>query len=218
MQSTELPATTDGEWERRTPLPAKSQGRTVDCLFNFLPPRIVAGWVFKCRFKVSPNLTKHWGSSKRRLGPTRACPTVALRVDTGTPRGDATGSPASREAVDPCGTCSAPLKGTVLGVRRRSKVSDAMLKHCRDPLAQRGRMSGLDRDILTRCLALGARHAAEGSAGMKHQSETLCNLPKRGANVRAPSHRATNPQTGGRATGPRNGGHQPKDWTGCHFV
>ena len=45
---------------------------------------------------------------------------------------------------------STPLNGAVLGVRRQSKASDAMLEHRRDPLAQRGRMSGLVRDMLTR--------------------------------------------------------------------
>ena len=45
---------------------------------------------------------------------------------------------------------SAPLKGAVLGVRRNSKAPNAMLEHCRVPLAQRGRMSGLVRDMLTR--------------------------------------------------------------------
>ena len=32
--------------ESVTTLPAKTQGRTLDCPFNFRPPRIVAGWVF----------------------------------------------------------------------------------------------------------------------------------------------------------------------------
>ena len=45
---------------------------------------------------------------------------------------------------------STPLNGAVLGVQRHSKASDATLEHCRDPLAQRGRMSGLVRDMLTR--------------------------------------------------------------------
>ena len=45
---------------------------------------------------------------------------------------------------------SAPLNGAVLGVRRHSKASDAMLEHRQVPLAQRGRMSGLVRDMLTR--------------------------------------------------------------------
>ena len=42
------------------------------------------------------------------------------------------------------------VTGPVLGVRRHSKASDAMLEHRRVPLAQRGRMSGLARDMLTR--------------------------------------------------------------------
>ena len=45
---------------------------------------------------------------------------------------------------------STPLNGAVLGVRRHSKASDAMLEHRRDPLAQRGRKSGLVRDTVTR--------------------------------------------------------------------
>ena len=44
---------------------------------------------------------------------------------------------------------SALLNGAVLGVRRHSKASDAMLEHRRVPLAQRGR---------------GARRAADGPA------------------------------------------------------
>ena len=137
---------------------------------------------------------------------------------------------------------SAPSKGAVLGVRRHSKASDAMLEHCRVPLAQRGRMSGLVRDMLTRCLAPGALHAADGyardPAGVtqrsvrlhfstdgvdamnlarqrnlqqgRHQSQTLCNLPKRGAKGAGTPRRATNPRTGGRppqetAGNPRTG-------------
>ena len=34
-----------------TTLPAKTQGRTLDCPFNFPPPR-VAGWLFMCRCQV----------------------------------------------------------------------------------------------------------------------------------------------------------------------
>ena len=34
-----------------TTLPAKTQGRTLDCPFNLLPPR-VAGWLLMCRCKV----------------------------------------------------------------------------------------------------------------------------------------------------------------------
>ena len=60
---------------------------------------------------------------------------------------------------------SAPSKGAVLGVRRHSKAYDAVLEYRRVPLAQRGRKSGLVRDMLTRCLAPGARHAADGPAG-----------------------------------------------------
>ena len=60
---------------------------------------------------------------------------------------------------------SAPLKAAMLGVRRHSKASDAVLEYRRVPLAQRGRKSGLVRDVLTRCLAPGARHAADGPAG-----------------------------------------------------
>ena len=36
---------------------------------------------------------------------------------------------------------STPLNGAVLGVRRHSKASDAMLEHRQDPLAQRGERS-----------------------------------------------------------------------------
>ena len=45
---------------------------------------------------------------------------------------------------------STPLNGAVLGVRRNSEASNAMLEHRRDPVAQRGRMSGLVRDMFTR--------------------------------------------------------------------
>ena len=49
QQSTELPANRWGVSE--TTLPVKTQGRTLDCPFNFRPPRIVAGWFF---YFVSP--------------------------------------------------------------------------------------------------------------------------------------------------------------------
>ena len=35
-----------------TTLPVKTQGRTLDCPFNLLPPRIVAGWLVMCRCQV----------------------------------------------------------------------------------------------------------------------------------------------------------------------
>ena len=66
----------------------------------------------------------------------------------------------------------------MLGVRRHSKASDAVLEYRRVPLAQRGRMSGLVRDMLTRCLAPGARQAADGPAGdpacVPQRSVRLC--------------------------------------------
>ena len=66
----------------------------------------------------------------------------------------------------------------MLGVRRHSKASDAVLEYRRVPLAQRGRKSGLVRDTLTRCLAPGARHAADGPTGdhacVPQRSVRLC--------------------------------------------
>ena len=35
-----------------TTLPVKTQGRTLDCPFNFRPPRIVAVWFLMCRCQV----------------------------------------------------------------------------------------------------------------------------------------------------------------------
>ena len=49
LQSIELPATTVGECRRRHSL--RRQGRTLDCPFNFPPPR-VAGWFLICRCQV----------------------------------------------------------------------------------------------------------------------------------------------------------------------
>ena len=44
QQSTELPATNVGACRRHTP--CEDTRRTLDCPFNFRPPRIVAGWFF----------------------------------------------------------------------------------------------------------------------------------------------------------------------------
>ena len=133
---------------------------------------------------------------------------------------------------------SALLNGAVLGVRRHSKASDAMLEHCRVPLAQRGRMSGLVRDMLSRCLAPGALHAADGyarPAGVTQRSVRLhfstdgvdaMNLARQESaakkapesdSVQSPekrSKRCGHPPPGDQpqnwwATAPRNGGHQP---------
>ena len=105
---------------------------------------------------------------------------------------------------------STPLNGAVLGVQRHSKASDAMMEHYRDPLAQRGRMSGL---------APGARHAADGPAkdpparrsaacetagapladeAGRHESGTLCAISHERSRLCGPPHWATNPRTGGR--------------------
>ena len=40
-----------------TPLPAKTQGRTLDCPFYFLPPRFVAGWLLSVR-RLAPGWAK----------------------------------------------------------------------------------------------------------------------------------------------------------------
>ena len=103
-----------------TTLPAKTQGRTLDCPFNFLPLRFVVSSVLR-----------RCGQSPR------------YRRRTGTHCGFGGHGSLLQE-------WSAPLNGAVLGVRRHSKASDAMLEHRWDPLAQRGRMSGLVRDMLTR--------------------------------------------------------------------
>ena len=93
-----------------TTLPVKTQGRTLDCPLNFRPPRIVAGWLL----------------SVRRLAPGGQSPRYRRRNRTHCGLGGQ-GSLLQE--------WSAPLNGAVLGVRRHSKASDAMLEHCRDPLA-----------------------------------------------------------------------------------
>ena len=47
-------------------------------------------------------------------------------------------------------TVTSVVRSPVLDVRRHSKASDALREHRRVPLAQRGRMSSLVRDMLTR--------------------------------------------------------------------
>ena len=61
-----LPATTVGEWRRHRSLRRHKRGLWT---VLFLPPRIVAGWLLSVAFKVSPNLTKHWGNSSGHWGP-----------------------------------------------------------------------------------------------------------------------------------------------------
>ena len=78
-QSTQLPATTVGESSRGGSL-RRHKGGLWTVHLTSRHHVLLQGGFLSVAFKVSPNLTKHWGSSRRSWraeGPTRACPTAA---------------------------------------------------------------------------------------------------------------------------------------------
>ena len=123
--SIELPATTVGERRRRRSL-RRHNGGLLDCPFNFLPPRFVAGWLLSVTFKVSPYLTKYWSGLHPKLEGRGADSSlsdscaiaIGISVDTGTLERVANWSPDSVATVDPCDPGTDPRNGPFAGIPR----------------------------------------------------------------------------------------------------